>query len=456
MARKGEKEPDFEQDSTFSFTPARVERLRRLVSGGEISLDRANRRQWRDASCPGLVVVVSRGGKASWQIYRKVDGSPRRKKIGDVDSVQLSDAREAVNRERYDSSVAGKIIGPARNGGENITVQQLFDAYIDAAESGDFIAGNRRKRISKETGRFYRELYRAQLKIHAAKTMRWLAQETPVLFKRLGQGSNPHPYQANRLLTLLRIMFEFASREGWWTAPSPCVDPRTGRSLRRYEEPHRTRYCSDDEWIRLETSLRGESRLWQDFFVFVISTGVRMRGVRRAKWSEIDFARKEWNVPRERMKGAHKSHAVVLDHAVIQMLKRRQRENSTDSIYVFPAPRSFGTQPLEAYKNAWKRVLTKSGLHSDNRQERLRPHDLRRTFATTAITAGVDVRTVNTLLGNSDSSVGMTAKVYAHVTDDHRRNASEQLHAARKRNLEAARSRITKSNRAAKKRSKRS
>ena len=190
--------------------------------------------------------------------------------------------------------------------------------------------------------------------------------------------------------------------------------------------------------------------------MLVISTGVRTRGIRKAKWSEIDFARKQWNVPRERMKGAHKSHAVILDQAVICMLRRRQRENQANSIYVFPSPRSAGSRPLDHYKNAWKRVLTEAGLHSDDRQERLRPHDLRRTFATNAISAGIDVKTVNTLLGNSDSSVGMTAKVYAHVTDDHRRNESEKLHAARKRNLEAARSRIAKKKRAGKKRSRRS
>jgi integrase len=453
MAKKGEKEPDFEAESRFAFTPARIDRLRRLVADGEIGLDQANRRQWRDAQCQGLVVVVSRAGNASWQIYRKVDGRPRRKAIGDVDTVQLSLARDTVKRERFDSSVAGKIIGPSANSGEKITVQELFDAYIEAAASGDFVAGSRHRPILPRTERNYRDLYRAQLKPHASKSIRWLAAEIRGLHKRLGSGNDPRPHQANRLLVLVKIMFEFAATKKIWTAANPCVDPATGRSLRKHEEHHRTRYCKDDEWVRIQAALKKESVLWQDFFEFMIATGMRARAVCRARWADIDLAGGIWNVPRGNMKGNKKSNEVVLDAITLRMLRRRLASVQNESPFLFAAPQSKGAKPLDVYKNAWKRVLKAAGLYTEDREERLRPHDLRRTFATSAIGAGVDTRTVNELLGNSSSSIAMTAKVYAQVTDEHRRTESQRTHASRRKKVAEAKKRLANGKRRARRKS---
>jgi integrase len=433
VTKKGEKEPDFEEVREFAFTATRIEHLRRLVMDGEVGVDRWNRRQWRDTKCPGLVLVLSSAGAASFQIYRKVRGRPRRKTIGALANTTLEEAREIAAREKYDASVAGKIIGPKARPSADITVQRLFDAYVSAAESGRYQAASTRGPISKRTAQNYRDLYRARLKAHENRPIGWLAEEIAGIHKRMGEGDRAVPVQANRMLQLVRSMFAFAAQQGWWRSLNPCVDPNTGRSLPKYKERHRTRYLTAEEALRLKAALKTESTLWRDMFEFALLVGMRVGAVRRARWAEIDFTAGVWNIPQSNMKGGRTGHGVSLDDDALRLLRGRQATNTTASEFIFPAPRSGGRAPVVTYKNAWKRVRENAGLDSTDRAVRVRPHDLRRTYGTTAIAGGVDIHTVNSLLGNSAGSVAMTAKVYAHVTDDHARRSSEQVAKERRR-----------------------
>ena len=53
----------------------------------------------------------------------------------------------------------------------------------------------------------------------------------------------------------------------------------------------------------------------------------------------------------------------------------------------------------------------------------MRFHDLRHTFATHALTSGVDAKTLSGILGHTKTS--FTLDTYTHVTGDMHRKASE-------------------------------
>ena len=55
----------------------------------------------------------------------------------------------------------------------------------------------------------------------------------------------------------------------------------------------------------------------------------------------------------------------------------------------------------------------------------LSPHDLRHTFATMAISSGVDVKTLSSMLGHF--SAGFTLDTYTHITNDMQRGAAEKI-----------------------------
>ena len=64
---------------------------------------------------------------------------------------------------------------------------------------------------------------------------------------------------------------------------------------------------------------------------FTILTASRSGEIRFAKWGEFDMNRKEWNIPKNRMK-ARKAHRVALSDAAITLLKLLPQVND----YVFP------------------------------------------------------------------------------------------------------------------------
>ena len=55
----------------------------------------------------------------------------------------------------------------------------------------------------------------------------------------------------------------------------------------------------------------------------------------------------------------------------------------------------------------------------------MRFHDFRHTFATMAISSGVDVKTLSSMLGYY--SAGFTLDTYTHITNDMQRGATEKI-----------------------------
>ena len=64
-----------------------------------------------------------------------------------------------------------------------------------------------------------------------------------------------------------------------------------------------------------------------------------------------------------------------------------------------------------------KVILKESGLPD------IRFHDLRHTFATHALTSGVDAKTLSGILGHTNAS--FTLDTYTHVTTDMQKRASD-------------------------------
>ena len=67
----------------------------------------------------------------------------------------------------------------------------------------------------------------------------------------------------------------------------------------------------------------------------------------------------------------------------------------------------------------FKRILKRAGLPE------MRFHDCRHTFATLALSEGVDFKTLSAMLGHF--SVGFTLDVYGHVTDDMKHDAADKV-----------------------------
>lgn len=91
--------------------------------------------------------------------------------------------------------------------------------------------------------------------------------------------------------------------------------------------------------------------------------------------------------------------------------------DSNISQWIFPDPvkPEDPVDPNAAYRHM-KTLLQRAGLPS------IRFHDLRHTFATHALTSGVDAKTLSGILGHTNAS--FTLDTYTHVTTDMQKTAS--------------------------------
>jgi integrase len=432
-------EPDFADPTcrSFRFTPARVATACRLVAEGEVPVGEDGRVQWRDADTPGLFLRASRSGAAVYTLFLKLNGRPVRKVIGGVADVDLHEAREAVGRLRYDRTLAAQVAPRERSrAAAGPRIGKVFDDYIQAAEAGTFKLGRRRNTITDRTAKNYRDVYNATLKAHEAKTLDWLADNIVKMHREMGLPSGSgedrkpgRPYQANRMMQTARNIFTFAASSGSWAKPNPCVDSATGGMVSKFQEHARDRILTDAEEHRLAAELRKESEPWPDLFSVAVLTGRRMSAVCSMRWCDVDLGRGVWTVPRERMKGRKAAHGLMLDPDAVAILKRRRRQAEDGAVWVFPAQRSPG--PVTSWKSAWGRIRTAAGLDSPDRSRRVVPHDLRRSWGSRLVEAGVPTVTVNAALGNSPNSVSMTAKTYMHVPDAVQAEAVQAVYARR-------------------------
>ena len=112
------------------------------------------------------------------------------------------------------------------------------------------------------------------------------------------------------------------------------------------------------------------------------------------------------------------TRTIILPDSTAELL--RCRKKNSYSVWIFPNPLrpEAPMNPSIAYRQL-KAILTENDLPD------LRFHDLRHTFATTALQNGVDVKTVSSMLGHY--SAGFTLDTYAHVTTDAQLKAAQTM-----------------------------
>jgi integrase len=228
------------------------------------------------------------------------------------------------------------------------------------------------------------------------------------------------PIQANRAIQLWRNLFSFAADSGWWSGANPAVGTGKANRLTKTPEKTRTRTLTEAEWKRLDGAMSQDAPLWRDLFTFSMLTLQRMGACRHARWDDITLtgADAAWRIPAKWMKGRRSGHVVPLANMpqLLELLRARRKVVPKSCEWVFPSMEGDG--PVTTYKTAWKRILERAKLWSKDKEQRPRPHDLRRTGGARMTEAGIPLQTVTRALGDAPSSAGMVAKTYAVVVDD--------------------------------------
>jgi integrase len=148
--------------------------------------------------------------------------------------------------------------------------------------------------------------------------------------------------------------------------------------------------------------------------LLALNTGLRRGELFNLEWWDIDIARASLAVRGEGAKSAQTRHVPLNDEAA-RVLRDWQKSTGAASGLVFP---SRDGQRLNNIKTAWTSLMARAGISE------FRFHDLRHTFASHLVMAGVDLNTVRELLGHGD--IKMTLR-YAHLAPGHKAEAVAKL-----------------------------
>ena len=210
------------------------------------------------------------------------------------------------------------------------------------------------------------------------------------------------PRTVNRELAVLRSMFTRAI-EWQYVKAHPMADIK---DLKYQKRP--PAFLTLDQLDQLLEAC-GSPHLYT-FVVLAAHTGMRRSETFNLKWADVNFKRAELTV---RQTKNNEYRIIPMNKPVRDTLKKHPRHITSELVMAH----GDGT----AYKgvdHAFHKALEKAGL------PRIRIHDLRHSFASNLVTAGVPLNVVQELLGHKDIHMTM---VYAHLAPNAKRAAVDLL-----------------------------
>lgn len=224
------------------------------------------------------------------------------------------------------------------------------------------------------------------------------------------------PATINKEIALMLGMYRFARQELEWD----ITNPWEGRTLPLNNE--RDRWLTQEEIQRLTANACPHVA---DFIQLVVNTGLRPGEALNLKWERVDLDQgiirfqKRVKQNQDGTQKSGKAAGIPLNsQARLALASRKEAavKNRTVSPWVFCS--SNGLQ-IKSVKTGFASACKRAGL------ENVKPHDLRRTFASLLVQSGVSIQAVSNLLRHSN--INITDKVYAHLSVEHLREATRVL-----------------------------
>ncbi len=214
---------------------------------------------------------------------------------------------------------------------------------------------------------------------------RTLADITPKLiveYKNRRYAAGLKPASINRELANMKKAFNLAVREWEW-----CRENPVSRVSMERENNNRDRWLNVEEEARL---LQACAPWLHDLVIFALHTGMRMAEILELTWQGADLSRRTVMVFRSKN---GERRIIPINETVLSVLRQKSkiRPLKTDLVFYSQA-----FTPMEAghLRRSFRLALSKAKI------ENFHFHDLRHTFATRLVQAGVDMYKVQRLLGH--------------------------------------------------------
>jgi integrase len=179
------------------------------------------------------------------------------------------------------------------------------------------------------------------------------------------------PVQADKVLMVLRQVFEHAINQGWMPRDQNPALSNRGTKSKHKPTPHPTLRWEQlpDFFQALEQNQANGSHITICAVKVLFMTFLRVGSMAPMRWSELDYEQDLWIIPAERMKSG-KEHLVPLTEPLKELLESLKKIYG-DSEFVFPSPRAGRCAHLNPYsinqhfiRMGYKSVLRAHGIRS--------------------------------------------------------------------------------------------
>ncbi len=166
-----------------------------------------------------------------------------------------------------------------------------------------------------------------------------------------------------------------------------------------------------------------------EMLLLELTTGMRRGELLALQWEDLNFETGELHICRQvyHVKGSMQIsepktkssiRTIILPKVILNVLAEYKK--TVNSRWLFPSPmiKDMPRNPQSVYKK-FKSILERAGCKD------IRFHDLRHTFATTALANGMDVKTLSSIIGHVSSQT--TLDIYLHSTLEMQRQAARKI-----------------------------
>lgn len=204
-------------------------------------------------------------------------------------------------------------------------------------------------------------------------------------------------------VVLLSRLYSLATQWGMYDGANPCKKVKKPQLNNKITE-----YLTNDELYRLINVLDGwHNKMSASIIFFLLSTGLRRGELFKLTWEDIDFDRKAIKLRDPKGK---QDQTLPLSDKALQILHDVPKEFDTPFVFY-----GINGKQRKEFKGPWDRIKKAAELLPT-----FRLHGLRHHFASSLVSAGVDLYTVSKLLTHKDTA---TTQRYAHLADQALRDA---------------------------------
>jgi integrase len=351
----------------------------------------------RDSKAVRGIFEKEMGSGVWWVRYADANGKIRREKVGN------KGAATKLYQKRKMEVLQGKKL-PEQFRAKRVTFSELADDAIEWAKANKLTWEDDEIRL-----RPLREVFGGRIaeSITPQEIERWFsAAGTPRKRDGKPSGVSWRPATVNRYKALLSMVY----RQG---IKNRRVSVNPARDVeRRTENNTRDRYLLGSEEASLRKTISETCPEHLPEIEIALHTGMRRGEQYQCEWSWVDLDRRVLTVPRS--KHGEKRRVYLNNDAVaaFRLLWRFSEGRGKVFAHLYNSVKTIGAR---GWFNA---ALSDSGIVN------FRWHDLRHTFASRLVMAGVDIRTVQELMGHKTIQVTMR---YAHLAPEHQLEAVQRL-----------------------------